>query len=229
MIQALFLIVGLIGLIKYDNKLKYLLIIWLLVSPLASSMTYQTPHALRALSMVVPFILIMGFGFTKFLELLTKKPVRLTAIIILCLILSFEFTHYLENYYIHSPKRYPLAWQHGFSEMVNKLGKYEKDFDKVVITDRYDQPYILVLFYKQYDPAKYQPQAVLSERDKFNYGTVRNFDKYEFHKITKEEIQNSENTLFIATPEEAGNDANIIDTVYFPNGEPAFLFIKPIP
>jgi malate dehydrogenase (oxaloacetate-decarboxylating) len=73
--------------------------------------------------------------------------------------------------------------------MVAKLDKHESKVNKVVITDRYDQPYILVLFYKKYDPAKYQPQAILSERDKFNYGTIRSFDKYEFHAINKEEIK----------------------------------------
>lgn len=230
-IQALLLVLGLIFLIKYKNKLKYLLVIWVLISPAASSLTYQTPHAVRALSMVIPLTLIMALGLVKSLESLKRKQFQILALIIFILILNYEFIHYLESYYIHSPKRYPLAWEYGFSEMVQKLNKYENDFDKVVITDRYDQPYILVLFYKKYDPAKYQPQAVLSERDKFNFGTVRNFDKYEFHKITPEEMLNSQKTLFIASPEEAGKnikmsgfDANIIDAVYFPNGDPAFIF-----
>lgn len=226
MIQGLFLIFGILLLIKYQSKNKYLLVIWILVSPAASSLTYQTPHAVRALSMVIPLTLIMSYGFVSGLRLIKKRPVKLVIGLILITILSFEFVHYLESYYTHSPKRYPLAWQHGFSEMVEKLGKYENSVSKVVITDRYDQPYILVLFYKKYDPAKYQPQAVLSERDKFNYGTIRNFDKYEFHAINKEEISSTPNTLFIATPDEAGENANIIDTVYFPNGEKAFVFVK---
>lgn len=226
-IQALFLIVGLICLIKYRHKLKYILIVWILISPIASSLTYQTPHAVRALSMVVPLTILMAFGFLKVIDFFNKKTLKVIIITVLILILSYEFIHYLESYYIHSPKRYPLAWEHGFSEMVNKLEKYEKDFDRFVITDRYDQPYILVLFYKQYDPAKYQPQAVLTERDKFNFGTVRNFDKYEFHKITPEEIEQNRNALYIAAPEEVGESANIIDRVNFPNGEPAFVFVDP--
>jgi hypothetical protein len=121
---------------------------------------------------------------------------------------------------------YHLSWEYGFSQMVSKLEKYEKENTRIVITDKYDQPYILVLFYKKYDPVKYQPQAVLSERDKFNFGTVRSFDNYEFHKITPEEIKKNPNVLFIASPEEAGTEANIIDSVDFPNGEKAFVFVK---
>ena len=110
--------------------------------------------------------------------------------------------------------------------MVDKLQKYRNDFSQIVITDRYDQPYILVLFYEKYDPVKYQPQAVLSERDKFNYGTVRKFDKYEFHKITRDEILQRKNILFVAAPEETDETMNVIDAVYFPNGEKAFVFVK---
>lgn len=225
LIQSLFLIAGIFFLMKFESKLKYLIVVWIIIAPLASAMTYQTPHAVRALSMVIPLTLIMSYGFINFLRFINIRKVKITAGILFLVILGFEFVHYSESYYVHSPKRYPLAWEYGFSEMVQKLNKYENSFDKVVITDRYDQPYILVLFFKQYDPKKYQPQALLSERDKFNFGTVRSFDKYEFHKITKEEIKNSHDTLFIATPEEAGENANMLDEVYFPNGEKAFIFI----
>ncbi len=224
-IQSLFLIIGLLLMIKFESKLKFLLIIWLLISPLASSLTYQTPNAVRSLSMVIPLTIIMGYGFMGLITQLKKTPLQAVVVTLLMIFLSFEVTHYLEGYYLHSPKRYPLAWEYGFPEMIQKLNKYERDFDKVVITDRYDQPYILVLFYKQYDPAKYQPQAVLSARDKFNFGTVRSFDKYEFHKASSEEIKKSPKTLFVITPEEAGDNI-IIDTVHFPNGEIAFLFVK---
>lgn len=226
LIQSLFLFAGLLFLIKFENKLKYLLLIWVLTAPLASAITYQTPHAVRALSLVVPLTLIIAFGFVSLLRQIDKRKMKIFTGIILMIILSFEFVHYLESYYVHYPKRYPLSWEYGFSEMVDKLQKYQSDFSKVVITDRYDQPYILVLFYEKYDPTKYQPQAILSERDKFNFGTVRNFDQYEFHKITKEEIVSSKNTLFIAAPEEIDKEISPFDSVYFPNGEKAFVFIK---
>lgn len=226
LIQSLFLFAGLLFLIKFENKLKYLLLIWVLTAPLASAITYQTPHAVRAFSLVVPLTLIMASGFVSLLRQINKRKMKIFTGIILMIILSFEFVHYLESYYVHYPKRYPLSWEYGFSEMVDKLQKYQNGFDKIVITDRYDQPYILVLFYEKYDPIKYQPQAVLSERDKFNFGTVRTFDKYEFHKITQEEIRQSPNALFVATPEEAGQGLKEIDAVYFPNGEKAFIFVK---
>lgn len=224
LIEALFLVVGLLSLVKNRFEHTKLLIIWILIAPLASSITYQTPHALRALNMVVPVTLLMGYGFFCLYHWFNKK-LRFI-IFLISIVLAFEFIHYLESYYIHYPKGYPLAWEYGFKEMVEKLGKYEHLYNNVVITDRYDQPYILVLFYKKYNPAKYHPQAILSPRDKFNFGTVRNFDKYHFRPILPEEISKSENTLFVGTDQEIPKNANIIDKVIYPNGKIAFIFAK---
>lgn len=226
LIESIFLLAGILFLVQFKSRFKYLLILWILISPLASSITYQTPHAVRALSMVVPLTLLISLGFVSMLRLIKTRRLKIVVGILLILILGFEFVKYLENYYVHYPKRYPLSWEYGFSEMIQKLNEYEKGVNKVVITDKYDQPYILTLFYKKYDPTQYQPQAVLSERDKFNFGTVRKFDKYEFHPIKVQDINNSTNTLFVASPEEVGDEVNIIDSVNFPNGEKAFVFVK---
>ncbi len=183
------LIIGLVGLLKFSSKTKWVILIWLLVSPMASSMTYQTPNAVRALTMVVPFVLIMGYGFYLVIDWFKNKKFKILMIVGLLIIFSFETVHFVESYFIHYPKRYPLSWEYGFREMVGKMQQYEGSYQKVVITDRYDQPYILTLFYKavlaqeagkQFNTADYQNKLVLSERDKFNFGTVRSFDQYEF-------------------------------------------------
>lgn len=227
LIQALCIAAGLLFVIKAKLPHTRLLISWILVAPLASSMTYQTPHALRALNMVVPLIMVTAYGLWAMMNYL-KLKIKIIFLLFVIVFLVFEFFHYLESYYIHYPKRYSLSWEYGFKEMVEKLEKYESNYQKIVITDRYDQPYILVLFYKKYDPEKYQPQANLSPRDKFNFGTIRNFDNYQFRSIEPKEISLAEKTLFIGTPDEIPEDANIIDEVRFPNGKPAFLFVSKI-
>lgn len=224
LVEAIFLAIGLFYLVGLKGTDKKLVIWWLLVAPLASSMTFQTPNALRSLNMVIPMIVIMAFGLIQVFSWSFKKII----VFILGCLLLFEVGHYLESYYVHYPKRTPIAWEYGFSQMVPKLQQYKDKYDKIVITDRYDQPYILVLFYEKYDPSKYQPQATLTERDKFNFGTVRAFDKYQFHSIKKEEMESAHNTLFIATPKEIDPGTKTIDQVNFPDGTPAFLFVEKI-
>ncbi len=226
-IESLFLILGLVALVKFKINHAKLLIFWILIAPLASSVTFQTPHALRALNLVIPLTLVMGYGLWMVIKKLRefKRFFNITIIIFIIIIIVFEFTHYLESYYIHYPERYPQAFEYGFKQMVSKLVQYEPHYNNIIITDRYDQPYILLLFYKKYDPKKYQPQAKLSPRDKFNFGTVRSFDKYQFRKIDPEEIKNQKDTLFIGTEDEIPKDVKIMDRVDFPNGQPAFLIL----
>lgn len=226
LICILFLVVGFISLIRNKYSHIKLLIAWILVAPLASSLTYQTPHALRALSMVIPLTLIMGNGLELVVRWMKKFRFKYLLIGFLVLIISFEFVHYLESYYIHYPKRYPEAFEYGFSRMVPKLENLQGNFQKVVITDKYDQPYILVLFFERYNPSKYQPQAHLSERDKFNFGTIRNFDKYEFREIKPDEVGKNPGVLYVGTETEIPKNANIIDEVDFPNGKSTFYFAK---
>jgi 4-amino-4-deoxy-L-arabinose transferase-like glycosyltransferase len=225
LIESLFLASGLLFLIRNNFLHSKLLIAWILIAPIASSLTYQTPHALRALNTAIPLTAVMAAGLYNLVVCIRIKY-RWIAISIVALILVFEFIHYSESYYIHYPKRYPLSWEYGFSKMVTKLTLYEPKYKNIVITDRYDQPYILVLFYKKYDPNKYQPQANLSERDKFNFGTIRSFDNYQFRSITPSEIGESTDTLFIGTEDEIGKNTTIIDRVDFPDGKPAFLFAE---
>lgn len=224
LIESIFLLFGLVTLVKRKYEHTKLLLVWLLIAPAASSLTFQTPSALRSLNMVVPMHLVMALGLWTIVSL--KNRWRGILILAISLMISFEFLHYLESYYIHYSKRYPLAFEYGFSQMVGKLNTMESAYKKVVITDRYDQPYILVLFYKKYEPSQYQPQAKLTERDKFNFGTVRSFDKYEFRQIKSDEVNKSLDTLFIGTDQEIPKDATILDRVDFPNGEPAFIFAK---
>lgn len=222
--QFIFLIAGIIGLIL--NKKGKLLLAWILIAPLASATTYQTPHALRALSMVVPLSMVMGYGGWYLFNLFKNKRIKTAVFMVITVLLIFEITHYLESYFVHYPKRYPLAWEYGFREMVTKLTSYQQNYDKIIITDRYDQPYALVLFYTKYDPKKYQPQAFLSERDKFNFGTVRSFDKFEFYYIKPEDIKREGKVLFVGTKDEVPAGVKVLDKVYFPNKEEAFIFFE---
>lgn len=224
LVQSALLLAGVVFLLIKPVKDNKLILAWVLTAPLASSMTFQTPNALRSLSLVIPMILIMSYGLYWLVA--SYKSFSKVAIIFISSFLIFETFHYLESYFVHYPKRYPLAWEYGFDQMVAKLERYEGQYKKVVITDRYDQPYILVLFYKKYDPVKYQPQAVLTERDKFNFGTVRSFDKYEFRMIKPDEINSSKDTLFIVTKQELPKEYQELDRVNFPNEEPAFVFVK---
>lgn len=210
---------------KYpDTKIVFL---WLMVAPLASSLTYQTPHSLRAHNMVIPLSLISGLGLGILWDSLLRirKPLKYIALSACVLVVCLSLISFLDRYYVHLPKQYALEWEYGFSQMVPYVVKNQNKYRKVVITDKYDQAYILFLFYSKYDPALYQTENKGIGSNKFGFSTVSSFAKFEFRPIGKEEIRNSKNILFVGTNEEIGEDKTPLEIINFPNSMQAFKVV----
>jgi len=179
--EIIFLLLGLsLALFSSRNKkLNRLMFLWLLISPLASSLTFQTPSALRALPVTIPLVYFTALGLTS----LSKKKTLRGGIFFLYL---FSLIYYLDAYHVHYQKRLPFAWNYGFKNLVQHTESIKKDYDQIYITNRYDQPYILFLFFSQYPPEKFQQEVKLTPPDKFGFQTVTHFDKYRFEEITND-------------------------------------------
>lgn len=209
---------------KYHNaKLVFL---WIVVAPIASALTYQTPHALRAHNMVIPLSLISGLGFGILWENLWRltKSVRYLILSVFVCVIGVSLAIFLDRYYIHLPKQHSLEWEYGFSQAIPYIVANQDKYEKIVITDKYDQPYILFLFYSKYDPVKYISAKKQIGDNKYGFSTVTSFSKFEFRPIGKEEISKSKNTLYVGTSEEIGEDIIPLKVVNFPNGTPAFKY-----
>lgn len=218
---------GLYFLIRNKYPHAKVVFLWLMVAPLAAALTYQTPHALRAHNMVIPLTLISGLGLGILWEYLfcLARPLKYLTLGTVVLVVGISFASFLDRYYIHLPKQYALEWEYGFSQLIPYITQNQDKYRKIVITDRYDQPYILLLFYSKYDPARYQKVYKTVGDNKFGFTTISSFDKYEFRPIGKEEILNSKNILFVGTDQEIGVSGDLLKVINFPNGLPAFKIV----
>ena len=163
---------------------------FLFISPIASSLTYQAPSALRALPMVIPLSILTASGL-YYLSTLTKNNLlRITYYVLLITIYVYSLFYFLDSYFIHSPQRYSFAWNYGFSEIIPYVESQKPNFENIYFTDKYDQPYILYLFYSQYFPSQIQSQISLTSPDKYGFSTVEKIDNITFH-IPKEIPRNS--------------------------------------
>lgn len=227
MFEAITLILGLYSLIRNKFSNGKVVLIWLIVAPLASSLTFQTPDAHRSHNMVVPLSLISGLGLSLLWEDIVRlaRPIRYLCLVLIISIIGISFASYLDRYYVHTPKQYALEWEYGFSQVIPYVAQNQDKYQKIIMTDRYDQPYVLLLFYSKYNPARYQETFKKIGDNKFGFTTITSFDKFEFRPIAKDEINRSKNTLFIGTESEIGSDKTPLRTIRFPNGKPAFLII----
>lgn len=219
------LAVGIYTLVKNPYSQSKILWLWLLISPLASSLTFQTPNALRAQNMIIPLTVLLSLGFDKIINF---KP-KLKPILIICLglIYVWQFSRYLHQYYVHYPQEYPAAWEYGFRQLVPLVESLQSGYKRIIVTDYYDQPYILFLFYSQLNPLKFQNAHLLTPRDKFNFSTVRNYDKYEFTSTPWDKVRDIHSSLIVTAPKDLPDSGvNILNRIYFPNGKPAFNIVS---
>lgn len=191
--------------------------LWLGIAPIAAAMTFQAPSALRAHNMVIPLVTLSAYGFWQSWLLLKGKAKSF--VIAFCLLASLTLvwgvTGYLNQYYTHYPKAHPEAWEYGFDEMVDFISSHEADYDEIYVTDRYDQPYILFLFYLKYPPEEFQKEVRLTQRDKFGFSTVRDFGKFHFERINWQEFEGRKNILVVGTAEEIPQSDKIIKEIYY--------------
>ena len=181
--------------------------------------------------MVVPISIITAFGFYYFFNSLKSKKIRSILLIITVLFFTYNFARFLHYYFVHNPKQIPIAFQPGFAELVPFITGVQDDYDKVIITDKYDQPYILFLFYQKPDPANYHGILQLTQRDKFGFSTVKNLDNLEFRTLNKEDFSSSDKLLYVGTPEEIDqvrSNVKVIKTIDYPNSKPAFEIVENI-
>ncbi len=223
-----FSVIGLLFLLKRSNQSDKLILAWLFVAPIAAALTFQSPHALRAQNMVYPLAIISAVGLAEFFVFVNSFNLKyLSAICYLLFALTggYELARYLHQYYIHYPKELPYAWQYGFEQIAAYVKENESKYDKIIISDRYDQPYILMAFFLKYPPQKLQQEIVLEPRDKFGFSTVRRFGKFEFHRIDFGQDEKNKNALIIAADEPV-NDSKIIYTIKDPGGKVMWRFVK---
>jgi len=178
--ESLFLALGIFFLLRKKIKNRYLILVWFLVSPIASALTFQAPSALRSLSLAVPLILVVSYGAKQLFLFFKNKGIKTLGLIIFGAIYLWAGIHWFDQYFFHYLKRFPYAWPQGFKAAVIELNK-EIPVAPICFETNHDQPYILTLFHLKYEPSLIQQEIQLTEPDEFGFSTVEHFGRFYFN------------------------------------------------
>ena len=171
-LDAIFLILGLIYILKSKNLNLYLVLGLLLISALPAAITKENPHALRAILMIPMLLTISAMGI---FYLSKKSKYLLTFIIGVYLIFFFG---YLNKFFTKYNELSREAWQYQYKEI------FENQKEGCV-SDEFAQPYIFALFYNKVDPKYFIASRVLNPVSDWGFSTVKSFGNYTFPKICK--------------------------------------------
>lgn len=226
LIDILFLIFACLVFFRDFDKNKKFLIFWLAIAPLASALTFQSPNALRSQNMVIPLIILSAYGAVYAYEFFDKN--KLTSLsLLLTVIFIWNFARYQDMFWNYMSKSYPYSSQYGVEELYNYLKGEDQKYKNIFITGRYDQPYILYLFYSKYPPENFQGRHSLTSRDEYGFSSVADVGKFHFGPIDLESIKsNYPDSLIIGAPEEIPQTENIIKRIYGSNGFEYFNVVQ---
>lgn len=222
-----FILIGIYFLLKRLNKKISVLFILFLIAPIPSAITTGTPHPVRAIAMIPPFHIFTAVGITTFYLWAMHKKIILKLLLLTFTfsLFSFNFLYYFHQYYVHTPVEYGDFWQYGYKQIMRYAKEHESRSDKIIITYKYDQPYIYYLFYNRIDPSWYQKNWDYNKNgnvDRFK----RIIGKYEFRDIDWSKDKNIPNALIIASPNEVPQATAAVREIRFPDWRLAFRIIE---
>ena len=225
-----FLILGLVELIGKKRRLYKLLLLWLLLAPLSSSFTLDTPHALRSFILVPPLQIITILGMIKAYQYLRVKRSLLQVFVIGIVLLAYltGFLYFLWRYFLFYPEDSAGSWQTGHQQMVEVLNQHQDQFDKIIITTHYGQPHIFVAFFTPIDPQFYQQEVSKDDQKQIFNERVPHLGKIQFRQINNQDFCLSSTLVII----EKGGNINVpaslpkLDVIRYNNRfhEPEVIF-----
>lgn len=169
----------------FNRKVGLLIIAWLLIGLLPAVITWQSAHATRSYTIVIPLILITAQGIIWIVQKLKQHhPQLLRATMVLSLIvLLFQIGSMIVTYFIVAPQRDSENWSWYARDMVNFLSFAQTQVDHVYVQGNSWSPYIYYLFYAKVDPRYAQTHLNHLAADSEGFRHVNQFDSITFGDV----------------------------------------------
>ncbi len=197
------LILSIIGLAALIYKKKWqafaIVLTWLLIAPIPSSVSSIDPSAIRGIFTIIPVLLLSASGTEALIVLFKNKWLKIIATLIILGFLSKEAVNYLDYYVNIYPVKEAIEWQYGMKEIV-EFSEKNPYFYRVYVDKIRQQPYIFFLYYLQTPLPELLKTVKYDESESKSFNTVVSFDKYRFGNWDIIDSYPNEGILYAITP-----------------------------
>lgn len=214
LIELPLIIIGLFVLLKFvpSWKAKALVLSVILLGIIPASISIPSPHALRSLN-ILPMPQFLTAVAVIYLAgvIATRRIITLMVSATVVIVFSISIRFYLNSYYNVSAKEFTSIWADGYKQLTEYVISNKSQYDKVLITGHYWQPYIYFAFYEKYDPEKFQ--SVGSQKGFSSYifgptGWDEGGNNPEWESIDLKKVASASNILVALSPEEFSDQSN---------------------
>lgn len=169
------LLAGLYWLISKGGQGGFILLSWIFLAPIGSSLAFDdVPNLQRTVLMLPAFSMVTALGVLWLLSLMWSTSTKKFFIISLLLFASYNVSFYLHQYFVHLPIHKPWYRHEGYQALVSEVNELLPSYQKAVVTNRESAPTIFFLFYGRYDPGLFQKdtrQPEIPDFDRINFGS----------------------------------------------------------
>ena len=218
-----FLFLGICQIAFKEKEARKIVFWWFLVAPIAAAPTTELPHAVRTLTFLPTFQIIVAYGILATIKTIFSWPATKKIIFIPYLaFILFNMIYYFHQYYVHLPIETSQYWQYGYQEAVGEVEKIYDRYDRIIVSTNLEQPNMFFLFYLKYDPKKYLKEGGTASD---GFAEHRNkFAKFEFRPFDLKKEKMDSKTLFVGTPDELPGSA--MKTIYYLDGTEAIKIVS---
>ncbi len=228
--QLPLVLVGILALTKY-KKVRFVLLLWLLLAPLPAALTVGVMHVNRAVTFVPIFSIFSAVG-VDFIYRQIATRFQKTFMVVVVVIAAMSLMFVLESYLVHLPQNPPESLRFGYKQVIEFVETVKGRYDKVIFSKSHSEPQAFVAFYAKLDPRMYQQYAqdylryekegklYLDQLERYQLG------KYEFRDINWDKDKLMPNGLMVGGADEFPKNVAGLRTIYYPNGQIAFKIVE---
>lgn len=125
--------------------LKKTVLFLLTVVPLGAAIAVPSPHVLRSLPLILPYVILASVGII----FLWNQKIGKKIIAMLTLVAVYEIFLYSHYYYHHYPRVNNYDWGSGYRQMVETTKFYKSKYDEIVIDQNLKFAPLYFKFYEE--------------------------------------------------------------------------------
>lgn len=199
-IDLILLVIGLVMLIYRKNWQALSVInLWLLLSPIPSSVSTTEPSSIRGIFLVGPILLLSAFGASNLTLLFKNDILKVVVAILIITFLGREVINYLNYYSKVYPVKEAIEWQYGMKEIV-EYAKDDSNFQKMYVDNIRQQPYIYFLYYQKIALPELLKTVKYDKSNSKSFNTVLSFGRFQFGTWNIIDSYPNEGILYAITP-----------------------------
>lgn len=223
-VELILLPVGLVTMLRRNIDYKRVFIFfWLIVAPVASSLTFGGAHIHRSSNMIPAIAVFSAYGLYVLTTMFNNRLNRLLLAGLL-VVLTWSSLYALNQLFVQKPVDNPWRKEQVFEEVVKKTLDYSTKYKAVVLEDN---DYIHFLFYGKISPSIFKEDSEIEEYSFANrWERVNSFRNIHFKMPFNCPKSGKLGVIYACSGGNIPQNSIVLDTIYYLDGVPAYNFIE---